>query len=47
MQRGKGEEQSKMKGWDAILFYLFLRFYLLIFRERGKEEEREEEKHDA
>ena len=30
-----------------IFYFYFLKFYLLIFRERGREEEREGEKHQC
>ena len=31
----------------SLPFFLFLRFYLFIFRERGREGEREGEKHQC
>ena len=32
-------------GWHVVYFFKILNFYLFIFRQRGKEGEREGEKH--
>ena len=37
----------KAQAWFHVRLFFFLRFYLFIFRERGREGEREGEKHQC